>query len=82
MIFITIFYGFLIPKDLDDDFVDNVKLFVNHILSKEMLIAKRIHDKAVTGEDIVKYIKVSNYFWFKVSPSRLNETHTPPINFK
>lgn len=44
-------------KDLDDDFVDNVKLFVNHILSKEMLIAKRIHDKAVTGEDIVKYIK-------------------------
>lgn len=44
-------------KDMDDDFVENVKSFVVHLLSKEMLIAKRIHNKTLTGEDIVKYIK-------------------------
>lgn len=51
--------GFYISKDMDDEFVENVKSFVVHLLSKEMLIAKRIHNKTVTGEDIVKYIKVS-----------------------
>lgn len=44
-------------KDMDDDFVENVKSFVLHILSREMLTAKRIHNKTLTGEDIVKYIK-------------------------
>lgn len=44
-------------KDLDNGFVDNVKMFVLHILSMEMLKAKRIHNKTLTGEDIVKYIK-------------------------
>lgn len=56
---ILFFYGFYVSKDMDDDFVENVKSFVLHILSREMLTAKRIHNKTLTGEDIVKYIKVS-----------------------
>lgn len=52
------FYGFKILIDLDDDFLENVKVFVSYILSRDMLIPKRIHNKTVTGEDLVKYIKV------------------------
>lgn len=55
----VVLYDVHASKDLDNGFVDNVKMFVLHILSMEMLKAKRIHNKTLTGEDIVKYIKVS-----------------------
>lgn len=69
------FYGFNILIDLDDDFLENVKILVSYILSRDMLIPKRIHNKTVTGEDIVKYIKVIsklNYYKYGIYASLLD----------
>lgn len=45
-------------KELDDDFVDNVKSLIPYILSKEMLVARQINNMDVTGKYLLKYVKV------------------------
>eukprot|EP00105_Crassostrea_gigas_P038520 XP_019922668.1 PREDICTED: atlastin-1 isoform X2 [Crassostrea gigas] len=45
-------------KELDGDFVENVKLLIPYILSKEMLVARQINNTDVTGQYLLKYVKV------------------------
>lgn len=45
-------------KELDDDFVENVKLLISYILSKEMLVARQINNADMTGQYLLKYVKV------------------------
>ncbi|XP_065933795.1 atlastin-1 [Magallana gigas] len=44
-------------KEMDDDFVEMVKLLVPYILSRDMMMTKRINGMEVTGEDMSKYVR-------------------------
>lgn len=45
-------------EEIDDEFVDMVKLLVLYILSDEMLVTKQINNMDVTGEDLLFYVEV------------------------
>lgn len=47
---------------MDDDFVESVQLLVPYILSKDRLVTKRINSVDVTGENMLKYIKVRTFY--------------------
>uniref|UniRef100_K1QDH5 Atlastin-1 n=1 Tax=Magallana gigas TaxID=29159 RepID=K1QDH5_MAGGI len=49
-------------KELDGDFVENVKLLIPYILSKEMLVARQINNTDVTGQYLLKYVKVGTKY--------------------
>lgn len=44
-------------KEMDDDFVEMVKLLVPYILSRDMMMTKRINGMEVIGEDMSKYVR-------------------------
>lgn len=46
---------------MDDDFVEMVKLLVPYILSRDMMMTKRINGMEVTGKDMSKYVRVSAF---------------------
>lgn len=46
---------------MDEDFVEMVKLLVPYILSRDMMMTKRINGMEVTGEDMSKYVRVSAF---------------------
>lgn len=47
---------------MDEDFVASVKLLVPYVLSRDKLVPKRINGMDVTGEDMLKYVKVSTFY--------------------
>lgn len=55
-------YFLLHTSDMDEDFVASVKLLVPYVLSRDKLVPKRINDRDVTGEDMLKYVKVSTFY--------------------
>lgn len=40
----------------------SVKLLVPYVLSRDKLVPKRINGMDVTGEDMLKYVKVSTFY--------------------
>lgn len=54
-------FFFLNSVEMDDDFVEMVKLLVPYILSRDMMMAKRINGMEVTGKDMSKYVRVSAF---------------------
>lgn len=60
----NVFLSFLFFKnsiEMDDDFVEMVKLLVPYILSRDMMMTKRINGMEVIGEDMSKYVRVSAF---------------------
>lgn len=55
------FNVFLYSVEMDDDFVEMVKLLVPYILSRDMMMTKRINGMEVTGKDMSKYVRVSAF---------------------
>lgn len=53
---------FLNTSDMDENFVASVKLLVPYVLSRDKLVPKRINGRDVTGEDMLKYVKVSTFY--------------------
>lgn len=47
---------------MDENFVASVKMLVPYVLSRDKLVPKRINGRDVTGEDMLKYIKVSTFY--------------------
>lgn len=54
-------FFFLNSVEMDDDFVEMVKLLVPYILSRDMMMTKRINGMEVTGKDMSKYVRVSAF---------------------
>lgn len=54
-------FFFLNSVEMDDDFVEMVKLLVPYILSRDMMMTKRIIGVEVTGKDMSKYVRVSAF---------------------
>lgn len=52
----------LTTSDMDEDFVASVKLLVPYVLSRDKMVPKRINGRDVTGEDMLKYVKVSTFY--------------------
>lgn len=50
---------------MDDDFVEMVKLLVPYILSRDMMMTKRINGMEVTGKHMSKYVRVSAFNTYK-----------------
>lgn len=44
---------------MDDDFVKMAKLLVPYILSRDMMVTKRINGMEVTGKEMSNYVRVS-----------------------
>lgn len=64
----NVFLSFLFFKnsiEMDDDFVEMVKLLVPYILSRDMMMTKRINGMEVTGKDMSKYVRVSAFNTYK-----------------
>lgn len=60
----NVFLSFLFFKnsiEMDDDFVEMVKLLVPYILSRDMMMTKRINGMEVTAKDMSKYVRVSAF---------------------
>lgn len=44
-------------KEMDEEFVESVKQLIPYVLSRDILMSKRINGMDVTGEDMLKYVK-------------------------